>query len=181
MRCDTINMNLKNYKRIQETEKAVEVEFTYWSPTGDDKKKHHVKKIKVWVPKSCISEIGEVQYEFLSSKLSSSAKLKKALRWVSNFGDNAPSKKLYSDEWFSSEKQNKFLKRLARYISFRTGKKYNYHTIDQYYDDLNKNELFYKKCKKAGIVKSVKYTDGTLYIFARPTLNNHNSKAVYIW
>lgn len=174
-------MNLKNYKIIKETEKAAEIQFCYWTPTDDSRKRHHSFKIKVWVPKSCINENGEVEYDFLSNKLAQSPKSKKALKWIDNFGDNAPSKKPYSEEWFSPEKQNKFLKRLAKYISFKTGEKYNYHTIDRYYDELNKNELFYKKCKQAGIVKSVKYTDGTLYIFARPTLNNHNSKAVYIW
>ena len=173
-------MNLKNYKIIQETEKAAEIQFCYWTPTDDSKKKHHTFKVKVWVPKSCING-NEVQYDFLSNKLAQSPKLKKARKWIENFGDNAPSKKPYISEWFNQERQNKFLKRLAKYISFRTGKKYGYQSIDNFYDELSRTEVFYKKCKKAGTVKKTKYTDGTLYIFARPTLNNHNSKAVYIW
>lgn len=173
-------MNLKNYKTIKETEKAVEIQFSYWTPTNDDKKKHHVKKVEVWIPKSCIND-GVIDYQFLNSKLLQSPKLRKSLRWSENFGEIPPSKKPYINEYFNTEKRNNFLKRLAKYISFKTGKKYVYHSIDSFYRDADREDIFYKKSEKSGIVKRTRYTDGTLYIFARPTLNNHNSKAVYIW
>lgn len=53
------------YEVLNETEKALHIEYFYWHPVGETKKKNVQKSFSFWIPKTQATELHKIQSWFL--------------------------------------------------------------------------------------------------------------------